>query len=1010
MTRTLRISLLGDVVIQLGDHMVAGLPSRAADALLIYLVCNRRPVAREKLAELLWAERSPAQALTNLRTILTFLRRELGDYLVVNRQALAFDHSRNHWLDIAAFEHGYAALGLDRLAPLDAERAGRLQAVLDLYRGDFLEGFYLREGIGFEEWATLERERLRYLALEGFQLLATYQLEAGDYRRGIATATRWRRLDPYNEEACRTLMWLFTRAGQPHLGVQTYAELRRTLRSDLGVEPGPATASLFECVQGARFPPPVSLPPAATSFVGREAESDTLGRLLLSQGSRLITLTGPGGIGKTRLAVEAARSLAARLPGRFLSGVHFVPLAAVSSTQSLPTAIVSALGVELRSADPLRRQLLDYLAPREALLILDNLEHLLDDGGEAVALLMDLLRDAPYLKLLITSRERVGLYEEVVFDVPGLAVAETEGAGSPLAGAMLLFVETAQRGRRDFDPRPSDLVHIAEVCRLAAGMPLAIELAAGWLRRYDCAEIARRLKHSPDFLAADYRDLPERQRSLRSVFEHSWRQLPAAEQAALAQLAIFAGGFTADAAQGVLGGPAPLVELADKSLLQRQPGGRFDLHPLLRLYAGERLALTPDLQQRTADHHAAFYLSYLAAQGNGETSEQRAAIRLELANIRCAWEWSARRRSWDALSRAAATLHSFYSVQSWFQEGIDLFAQTLATLELSGEASPALAALRVELSGRKARMQIHIGELAQARAELERALVDVEQVDGPARGSVLDSLAITHYYAGDYGRAAALARDSMQLAERAADQEGVGFALNFLGSCAKAQGDYQQAQTYFERAAEMSLVLKDEIGAAMVFNNLGNLLQLTGDWAGAQRYYQQSSELFKAQDHLHGAATTLANAGKLACKQGAYGQARALLSESLAMKRSIGDRRGEAVALAGLGDVALETAAYDESRANLLQALELAHQAGDRKLMLEVLVPWAELLLRLDRRAEGLAVLRFILGHPGSTQEARRRAEALVESLAAGSTASPEEHGRQFQDELAVLNWLRLLS
>ena len=1005
MTRTLRISLLGDIAIQLGEESLAGLPSRAAEALLIYLACNPRPVAREKLAELLWAERSAAQALTNLRTILTPLRRELGDYLVVTRQSLAFDHSRAHWLDVAEFEQGYTALDLTRMTALDARRAQQLRAVLELYQGDFLEGFYLKDGYGFEEWATLERERLRHLAREGFRLLTTYQLDAGEYRAGIASGSRWRRLDPYSEEACRTHMWLYTRSGQPHLAVQAYRELRQTLQADLGVEPGAATASLCECVQGARLPPPLNLPPAATVFIGRETEVAVLVRRLLARDSRLVTLAGPGGIGKTRLAIEAARALAQRVPGRFLDGVHFVPLAAVKSAQSLPLHIASALGVELQGANPPRQQVLAYLAPRELLLILDNFEHLIDEQGETVAFLVDLLRQAPNVKLLLTSRGRLKLYEEVVFDVPGLDAPEEGDEASAPSDAVQLFIEAGRRVRQDYAPDAGERRWIARACRLVRGAPLALELAASWLRHYDSAEIVRQIEQSLDFLASDFRDLPERQRSLRSVFEYSWRLLTLAEQTALAQLSAFAGGFTLDAAEAVLGRPVPLADLADKSLLQRLPGGRFDLHPLLRAYSAEKLALASDLQARTANDHAAFYLSYLADQGNGETPQQRAAVRLELPNIRCAWQRAVQRGRWDDMGRAAATLHSFYSVQSWFQEGIDLFGQTLAMLESLDQAGPAPAALRVDLLGRKARMHIHIGGLAAARADLERALSELEQVELAARGSVLDSLAITHYYAGDYSQAAALARERLRLGEQAVDQEGIGFALNFLGSCAKAQGDYEEARRYFQRAAQAALELRDEIGAAMVFNNLGNLMQLTGEWASAQRYYQQGSELFKTHDHVHGAATTLANAGKLANKQGFHDKARQLLDESLALKRRIGDPRGEAVALAGLGDVALAMNDLAAAWMPLLQALELASEVRDLKLVLEILTPFVDLLHRDGRRGDALRLLDFLLGQRGLSQEARERAEQLARQI--GHDPAVVEARPPFRDGDQVRLFLR---
>lgn len=1007
MTRTLRISLLGDVVIQLGDDFVAGLPSRAAEALLIYLVCSPRPVAREKLAELLWAERTTVQALTNLRTVLTALRRELGDYLIITRQTLAFDHSRRYWLDVAEFERSFAALGPFRPAQPDAARAQRLQAVLDLYQGDFLEGFYLRDGQGFEEWATLQRERLRHLAMQGFRMLAGYQLKTGAYLQGTSTATRWRHLDPYSEEACRTTMWLHTRAGQPHLALQCYQQFKALLETDMGVGPGDNTAALFERLRTQAFPPPLALPASSTAFVGREAELAAVEHRLAGSDSRLLILVGPGGIGKTRLAVEAARSLAQRLPGRFLDGVFFVPLATLQSAGTIPLQIADRVRIPLQGATPPAQQVLAHLAGRELLLLLDNIEHLLDEQGTAVGFLLDLLRQAPGVKLLLTSRERLGLYEEVIFDVEGLATAQDDDL-TPSSAAWL-FVESARRVSGEFNPETAGLSCIARICRLVEGVPLAVELAAGWLRHYTCAQIVQQIEHSLDFLASDYPDLPERQRSLRSVFEYSWRLLSSREQTALAQLSVFAGGFSSDAAQALLGQAAPVIDLADKSLLQRQTGERFDLHPLVRSYAAEKLALHPSAQIDITDRYALYFLAYVAAQGSGESSQQRAALHTEMANIRCAWEWAARRRMLEPLGGAAVTMHNFFSLQSWFREGIDLFAQAIDALESDATEDAAVASLHGELLGRKARMHLHIGELAQARADLQRALADLPPLeDTVRRGSALDALAITHYYAGDYAQAAELARQRLRLAELAGNEEGVSFALNFLGSCAKAEGRYADALAHFQAAVEHCTRRQDEIGAAMVLNNMGNLLQATGDWTEAQRHYRQSSELFKAHDHIHGAATTLANAGRLAGKRGSHQEARALLLESLTLKRQIGDVRGAAVSLAGLGEIALAVGEYAEARDYLEQAVELARQAGDLKQMLEIAVAFAALYIKQGQMDVALLLLHFTLNHPGTSQEARQTGQALADDLAydwrAASVSDPAIPADDFSPLLALLH------
>ncbi len=332
MIAELRISLLGEIRLEKNGEALRGLPSRAAQALLIYLACTPRAVPREKLAEMLWAERSSRQALTNLRTILAPLRREAGDFLLITRQTLAFNRESAYWLDAEAFEARLRDF-LGQSAPLNAGRAAELEEILALYRGDFLDGFYLRDGRGFDEWTSVQRERLRLLAYEGFRALATWQLEAGQYRRGVETASRWMRLSPYDEHACRTLMWLLTRSGQRNLALRHYQQMQQTLAADLGVVPAPASQDLYAYLRSVEFPPPNNLPPPASSFIGRAGEVASLVETLRATFPRLVTLSGAGGLGKP---VWPSRQPAAwRGAGRdafwmefssFLWKVHLPPL------------------------------------------------------------------------------------------------------------------------------------------------------------------------------------------------------------------------------------------------------------------------------------------------------------------------------------------------------------------------------------------------------------------------------------------------------------------------------------------------------------------------------------------------------------------------------------------------------------------------------------------------------------------------------------------------------------
>ncbi len=980
----LQIKLLGEVSMQKDGKPVTGLPSRAAEALFIYLACNPKPIAREKLAELLWADRAAAQSLTNLRTILTSLRRELGDHLLIERDTLAFNAQIDFSFDALDLERQLKELGLPerRDIPSDPARIEQLRLALDLYRGDFLAGFYLRDGLGFEEWGILQREYYKRLAQDGFRLLTLACLESGLYAEGLTAASRWTRLDPYDEEACRAQMWLFLRSGQRAAALQCYQTLKQKLANDLDVFPVAATSELYKRFRDIELQTELHLPTFSTELIGRADELTELEARLLAPEARLVTVIGAGGMGKTRLAIEAARLLAEKRPGRFLQGIHFVPLETLETPEEIPLRVAESIGVSFRGDESVASQLLEKLRSQETLLILDNYEHLLDDVGKGISLLVEILRGAPNVKLLVTSRERLNLYEEIVFDLRGL---DSAGDDAPAEGsdATRLFVERAKRVRRDFAPSGADARHVASICRLVEGAPLAIELASAWTRHHSCEQIAAFIAKDLDFLKSPYADAPDKHRSLRAVFERSWTLLSPAEQSAFTQLSVFHGGFTLEAAEAVIGSAAMAAELVDKSLAQRAGETRFHVHPLLQQYAAEKLSALGEERAQAETRHAAYYLDFLTQLGEGESPQKRAVIRPERDNLRACWERAARLGMTDALERTAAILHSFFSVESWFQEGVDLFQSVLNQLT---ETEPGAAdGLRCELLARKARMHTQIGQMEKARIDLDRALAYAERLDDPTRRSrVLDSLAITNYYAGNYPQAAALASESLALSEKSNNADGVAFSLNFLGSCAKAQGDYALCREYFEKAVAAYRAMKDEIGAGMVLNNLGNLLQAQGEYEGAQKFYVDASEILKAQNHAHGAATTLVNAGKLALRRGEYEVARGLLEEGLEMKRRINDTRGEAIALAALGDISVARRDEDDARAGLRAALELARPLGDAQLILDILTVTAALTLQQDRKVLTRRILAYVNAHGGTMEETRQQATRLMEELGAG--------------------------
>lgn len=983
MATQLQITLFGSVSFHKGEEQVGGLPSRAAEALLIYLACQQKPITRERLAELLWADRSPTQSLTNLRTILTALRRELDDHLIITRDTLSFNTDSDALIDIFEFERRLKELGLpDRTSSLTSMELETLRLTLDLYRGDFLDGFHLRDGLGFEEWSILERERLKRLARDGFRTFTHACLERGLYAQGMSAASNWLRLDPYDEEACRAQMWLFMRTGQRTAALQTYQTLKKKLADELSVSPATATTELYRRFQAIEVPPAIHFPAYVTEFVGRQEEIAELEEKLSMPGTRLMTVTGTGGMGKTRLSVEAARLLSSKKMGAFLHGIHFIPLEMSSSSDEMIVRVAEGIGFSFHGSDAPRAQLLGHLREQEMLLLLDNFEQLLGEGSDALSFIVEVLRNAAGVKLIVTSRERLNLYEETVFDVAGLDVQTNDPEQSETSSAVTLFLQSARRVQRTFELTSNTLPEVSRICQLVDGAPLAIELASAWVRHQTPAQIAVQIQNDLDFLQSPYANAPVAHRSLRSVFERSWLLLQPNEQNAFALLSIFRGGFMLEAADALLGEPSQslLDDLTDQSLLQRTADGRYDIHPLLKQYAAEKLSSQKEWLETASARHTSFYLTFLTQQGDGESPQERAAIRPELDNIRLAWESAAREDRIAELEQTAGTLHGFFSVQSWFEEGTALFQYILNLIKASQHTNA--NGLRCDLLGRNARMHIQIGQLEKARVDLKQAQTYLESLDDPSRRArVLDSLAINSYYAGDYPQATGLALESLSLSESMNNADGAAFSLNFLGSCAKAQGDFAQSREYFERSVSAYRAMKDEIGAAMVMNNLGNLLQAQGDLQSAQTYYVDASAILKAHDHDHGAATTLANAGKLAGRQGDYKLAEELIRESLILKQKINDQRGEAVALAGLGDISMLTEQLEKAHQYFQMSLEIADRISDIQLVLDILV--AITLLNQMRSHIQLTkrLLGFLLVQTGLSEESRQRLRSVQNKI-----------------------------
>ena len=595
--------------------------------LLTYLAVEAgRPHRRATLVGLLWPDWPEPSAATNLRNALSNLRKAVGDReaaapaLLVDRETIQFNPTGDAWVDVHAFQ----------TLTKPQQSADRLSEGIALYRGPFLEGFSLKDSAAFEEWLQATREQLERGCLAALTRLAEQHEGVGDLAK--ACEVTWRAVDlaPWQEESHRRLLRLLALSGQRSAALTQYETCRSVLKRELGVEPAAETTRLYEQIRDGvlmsggtgrtrtPLPPlcplrpptsPPNLPTWLTPFVGRGELLTEIATRLADPGCRLLTLVGPGGSGKTRLAVEAAT----RQAGAFTHGVCFVPLVSTVSAESLASAIAHSLGLHTATQGDPRQQVTDYLRAKQLLLVLDNFEHLIG----TVQMMGPLLADAPGLKALVTSRVALQIQGEQRLPILGLPYPAEVPAGPLDPGqysSLQLFVQAARQVAPAFNPSADDLTQVAAICRLVGGLPLGILLAAAWMRLLSPGELAEQLAaHSLELLDGEWQDLPERQRSLRAVFDQSWRLLNEQERQAFAQLSVFRGGFTYPAAQEVTGVTLhTLLRLANGSLLERTPGGRYMAHELLRQYAEEKLDADPGRGEAARGQHAAYYMRALA--------------------------------------------------------------------------------------------------------------------------------------------------------------------------------------------------------------------------------------------------------------------------------------------------------------------------------------------------------------------------------------------------------------
>lgn len=1073
----LSLKLLGSTEVRLGSDLLSSFGSRKAQALLYYLATIDGVCTRDTAAGLLWPEMSEKKAKSNLRVAIASVKQHIGAHLDVSSTGLAFNRKLPYESDVETFRNSLAV----------ALRQRNLEAIQEanaLYKGEFLQGFHLHNAAPFEEWLVQQREHLRMLAIQGLESLGAFCLDQKAYATGLAAARQLLMLEPWHENAHRQIMLLLALSNQRAAALAHFEVCQRQLRDELDVAPAPETVALYESIKAGDFeqpaapllrraaemlrvrdeappaepaPPQPPLPPnniadPLAGFVGRTSELAFACQQLTEFESRLLTILGPGGMGKSSLAQQVAQHLLHAHAGHFPHGIFMVSLLGANTNADpngagdiILMAIAEAIGAELRSDAPYLAQLIASLRDRRSLIILDNLEHLIA-GAQTIA---QLLAQAPRVRMLITSRTRLRVNGETTLVLGKLSLPSAPNAlerfvdGSHLvtkpaetwqgSDAVAMFIQRAQVMNPQFTVDPPTLAAIVQICTLVDGLPLGIELAVSWLHALNCAQIAREIERSLDFLTTDLLSLPLPQRTLRSVFERSWQLLAPADQELLAKLTIFPFTFYPDAAQFVAGASLPmLAKLVSHSLLSVNSASAYFMHRSVREFALSKLSAQPDQYTSLQRQFAHYYLDFMAQRESAIKSPQYAValeqISLEIDNVRMAWDWAITHEMFDELLVSVEGMSIYFEQRGLFREGIERFGHAIAVAEKSaanmGEAIQEEAALKCRLLAGRLYAVIgwyyaRMGKGAQAEQPLQTSLIVLQNGGQEAenasaytffnRGLVLASYAplramealeksivlLTHLgdrwrlsiawstlgssylVTGSYPRADACCREGERLAQKQGGPYGMDVALQILGRIAIARGRYQMADEYFQASYEFAHrgQLKPNLTWALYWQ--GEICRLRSQPEQARHFYNRCIELSKAVSHTPAYASALWGLGCLAESEHKYAAAKEHFLRSqalLAPDRWVHLQPTLGWAILGLGEKA-QARGYFTAVASKAEAVGILPTLLDARLGLAYIEHRSDALHELER------AMQAVRKHSATTQETRDRIDKIAAEL-----------------------------
>lgn len=947
----IQLNFLGSAQVLVDGRLITARLDKKELALLAYLAAQRGEVSRDKAAELLWGDVDDLRAKQSLRQALSNIRQLLPG---------AIDSRGHHVLSLGQAVQPHTDLWLFD----DLRERADLAGACALYRGPLLDGLGLRGAEAFEDWLAERRRYCERLVLDCLTALINDAQRRGDSVALENHARQMLIINPLKERAYRALVLALGRTGRFTEALGVYAECAEALRRELNVAPSADTVAIYERVLLARVVPRPELPYHAVPFVGRERELAEAGAMLLRPDCRLLTLLGPGGVGKTRLSIELGR----RMGQSFLHGYAYVPFesyAAEASEAGLLIALAKALDLKLIGSD-FRSQIIDFLRPREMLLMLDNFELF----APMADVLTAILRQTRDVKLLVTSRQRLDVPDEMIFHLAGLSYpAEDQWPpASNLSGydAPMFFTQVTARINPEFAPLTA-AKDVARICRLVEGLPLALEMIALWTLEQSCAAIADRLAADMPDLLTSARRFPDRHRSLHVVFGHSWSRLMPREQECLRCLAVVAGSISIEAAEAIAGATKLVLQrLVAQSMLETPDKGRYALHPLVRAFVLEKLVEAGEFDEisvRHFDYFSRFVVSRLPElHGAGQLVALR-QLEEQFANIRAAWRYGVEHAPAGILEMLLDGITRLCQARTWHGIGIEVLQEGIEPLARRGEEH-----LRVHLLLHQGLMHYHLGNYDAAQA---CAQAGSRANDGRLEAQVLFLMALIYYDQNRYDEAEPLFLRSLALNQQ-------NEALTPVGDALVRLGNLSLLRTFFSPTGKIPY---KPPRAFVHEHRLPTPYQKAGAEA-ALRYYEEALTYFIRAGSLAGIAHCRGAVGFAHYNLHDYEVAADAFEEAARQFRQLDAAAEEADSLMWLAWTQHHQGKVEEARLSFHEALRTGLRASANKGLLDCLQKYSLHRWSADKQHFiPLAINAFVAQHPNTGERMRVVAQEWMENI-----------------------------